>query len=119
MTGRGDRDLALDAGCTGGSSTRARALRSLMRRSARWTPRAWVDGIRLLRDTDLSAWFMPGSVEGIEIYPNASFVPPELAGGESCGAIAIWSRAERGNPFTIKRIAAATAITLVGILITR
>jgi hypothetical protein len=85
----------------------------------RCRPALWVDGIRLLRDTDLSAWFMPGSVEGIEIYPNASFVPPELAGGESCGAIAIWSRAERGNPFTIKRIAAATAITLVGILITR
>lgn len=84
-------------------------------------PALWVDGMRIMRNelTDLRSWFHPDNVEGVEIYPNAAFAPPELSGGSECGAIAIWSRQQRGNPFTLKRVMIAAIIAVTGFAMTR
>lgn len=84
-------------------------------------PAIWVDGMRIMRNdqTDLRSWFHPDNVEGVEIYPNAAFAPPELVAGSACGAIAIWSRQQRGNPFTLKRIVIGAIIAITGFAMTQ
>ena len=84
-------------------------------------PALYLDGvyIRNHSETDLSAWIQPGQIEGIEIYPNPALAPAELVRGGECGALAIWTRGSRGNPFTLKRGLIAGGIVALMLLITR
>lgn len=68
-------------------------------------PALYIDGVRVANnaETDISAWLHPDIIEGVEIYPDPAFAPPELR-IEGCGALALWTRTGRGNPFTLKRI---------------
>jgi hypothetical protein len=68
-------------------------------------PALYIDGVRVANnaETDISAWLHPDMLEGVEIYPDPAFVPGELR-IEGCGALALWSRSGRGNPFTLKRV---------------
>jgi len=74
---------------------------SLSLRGARCPPLVFVDGMPAnagVVDLDM---FDLASVEGIEIYPGLSSVPPEFVtgrGGERCGVVAIWSRPYRPKP---------------------
>lgn len=70
-------------------------------RGARCAPIVFIDGfpatagVMDLDMIDLS------SVEGIEVYSGMASIPPEfmsVRGGESCGVIAVWSRAYRPRP---------------------
>jgi hypothetical protein len=56
-------------------------------------PQYWVDGVKAynLNIDDI----VPGDVEGIEIYPGASTVPPQFntrEGTTICGVVLIWTR---------------------------
>lgn len=56
-------------------------------------PQVYVDGVmaRGMEIDDLS----PGDIDGIEIYPGASVIPPQFndrLGTSICGVIAVWTR---------------------------
>jgi hypothetical protein len=56
-------------------------------------PQYWVDGVKAynLNIDDI----IPSDVEGIEIYPGASTVPPQYntrEGTTICGVVLIWTR---------------------------
>ena len=56
-------------------------------------PQVYVDGVmaRGMEIDDLS----PGDIDGIEIYPGASVIPPQFNdrfGNSICGVIAVWTR---------------------------
>jgi hypothetical protein len=56
-------------------------------------PQYWVDGVKAydLNIDDL----IPSDVEGIEIYPGASTIPPQFntrEGTTICGVVLIWTR---------------------------
>lgn len=71
-------------------------------------PALYFDGMPVSQDVsevDLSNWFQPDMIEGIEIYTSALATPAELR-SNGCGAIAIWSRSDAGDgrPFTLRRL---------------
>jgi TonB family protein len=89
-------------------SERGGPSRALRLRGARCPPLVFLDGFPATAgEFDLDN-IDPGTVEGIEVYPDMMSIPPELLGPrdlDRCGVIAIWSRpfrprqpvAERGN----------------------
>ena len=64
-------------------------------RGSRCTPLVWVDG-----SPAATGWFdpdvlVPTTLAGVEVYPGAASVPPELSmptASGGCGVIALWSR---------------------------
>jgi hypothetical protein len=82
-------------------------------------PTLYFDGMAIARgagDVDLSSWFHPEMIEGIEIYPTATSAPADMR-TEGCGVIAIWSRHDAGNgaPLTWRRVLIATG--LIGLIL--
>jgi hypothetical protein len=57
-------------------------------------PAVYLDGLRYpLRHESVDDIVNPNDLEGIEVYTNPATVPVELSGpGNSCGAIALWTR---------------------------
>jgi hypothetical protein len=85
-------------------------------------PALYFDGVPVaqgLTAIDLSAWFQPDDIEGIEIYAAANTAPAELR-THGCGVIGIWSRAHDRDapPLTLRRVLTAAGIAL-GILLLR
>ena len=81
-------------------------------RGARCAPMVYMDGFPAISGVmDLDMIDLSG-VEGIEVYPGMSSIPAEfmsVAGGESCGVIAIWSRpfrprARRQQPVSLAEV---------------
>ena len=85
--------------------------RSVTLPGSRCPPLVLVDGFASsIGKVDLDMFDLE-SVEGVEVYPNGSSVPPELAGPygmEGCGVIAIWSAPSR--PRRSKDVAQAQQI---------
>ncbi|MEP6507555.1 MAG: TonB family protein, partial [Gemmatimonadales bacterium] len=74
---------------------------TLSLRGASCSPLVFVDGTPANSGAVDLDMFDLASVEGIEIYPGLSSVPPEFVtgrGGERCGVVAIWSRPYRPQP---------------------
>ena len=70
-------------------------------RGSSCAPLVFVDGTPANSGAVDLDMFDLASVEGIEIYPGLSSVPPEFVtgrGGERCGVVAIWSRPYRPQP---------------------
>ncbi len=82
-------------------SERGGPTHSLRLRGARCPPLVFVDGSPATSgEFDLDN-VDPGSVEGVEVYPDMMSIPPELLGPrdlDRCGVIAIWSRPFRPRP---------------------
>jgi hypothetical protein len=77
-------------------------------------PMLYFDGVPLIRgagDVDLSHWFQPHMIEGIEIYASDTATPADMR-GNGCGVIAIWSRGDPGDgpPLTWRRVLVAAGI---------
>lgn len=104
----------------------------MMRRAGReCVPQLYVDGVRIglseelqRRDpflvTDLSMLIDPDAVEGVEIYRSPAETPPALRSTDACGTIVFWTRRQTGNPFSLRRIAIASAwIGVAALLVSR
>ncbi|HSJ15126.1 MAG TPA: carboxypeptidase-like regulatory domain-containing protein [Longimicrobiales bacterium] len=90
-------------------------------RGTRCLPALFINGvlIRNNADTDLSTWFHPDDIEGIEIYPSNAFTPGEL-NVMGCGSLAIWTRSPGlGNPFTLRRLLTAGGVAAGLLLLLR
>lgn len=85
-------------------------------------PAVFMDGIRIYRpeETDISALFQPESLEGVEIYPNPAFTPPELMDPRGCGSVALWTRRTQGRRFmTMRQLYIATGFVAAAFLLAR
>jgi hypothetical protein len=83
----------------------------------RCLPALYLDGVLLgwTSDTDLRDIYQPDMLEGVEIYRSEVETPPELR-REGCGAVALWTRGSRGNPFTLRQIGIAAGIVAAALL---
>lgn len=90
-------------------------------RGQRCLPALYFDGVPVMQgisEIDLSNWFQPHMIEGIEIYSTASATPAELR-AEGCGVIALWSRADAGDgdPFSLRRVLIAGGFAVAFLLL--
>jgi hypothetical protein len=90
-------------------------------RGQRCLPALYFDGVPVaqgISEIDLSSWFQPHMIEGIEIYHTAASAPPDLR-AEGCGVIAIWSRADPGDgaPFSLRRVLIAGGFAVAFLLL--
>jgi TonB family protein len=85
-------------------------------RGARCAPVFYMDGFPATAGImDLGMIDLSG-VEGIEVYSGMSTIPAEfmtVAGGESCGVIAVWSRPFRPKPRSHQSVSVAEVERLV------
>ena len=88
-------------------SQRGGPTHSVRLRGARCPPLVFIDGSPATSgEFDLDN-VDPGTVEGIEVYPDMMSIPPELLGPrdlDRCGVIAIWSRPFRPRTQLAKRV---------------
>jgi hypothetical protein len=83
-------------------------------------PAFYLDGLRVMDDSQIDWLISPDDLEGIEVYSSAN-VPPQFREGR-CGAVLLWSRPGRpgvGSPFTWGRALVAGAFMAVAFLLTR
>jgi hypothetical protein len=71
-------------------------------------PALYIDGmpVGFTMDTDLRDFYSPDMLEGVEIYRTEVETPPELR-RPGCGTVALWTRGQRGNPFSLRRLGIA------------
>jgi hypothetical protein len=84
------------------------------------SPAFYLDGLRVLDDSQVDWLITPDDLEGIEVYSSAN-VPPQFGDGR-CGAVLMWSRPGRpgvGSPFTWGRALVAGVFVAVAFLLTR
>lgn len=71
-------------------------------------PLVWIDGVPMpAGEVDLDA-FPTSTLHGIELYPAATSIPPDLQGNgntSNCGTIALWSRGPDTEGIVSKRSA--------------
>jgi hypothetical protein len=81
-------------------------------------PALFIDGMYMgpSGNTDLRDYFQLDAIEGIEIYRERAFAPAELVQRE-CGSIAVWTRATRGDPLTLRRFATAAGFVILVVLV--
>ncbi|TVR57392.1 MAG: hypothetical protein EA421_01160 [Gemmatimonadales bacterium] len=83
-------------------------------------PAFYLDGLRVMDDSQIDWLITPDDLEGIEVYSSAN-VPPQFRDGR-CGAVLMWSRPGRpgvGSPFTWGRALVAGVFVAVAFLLTR
>lgn len=94
-------------------SLRSFLTRYPMGRGGTCRPRVYIDGLNMGVGDEafehLDAMIFWEQVEGIEVYRGITQVPPQYNRGGDCAAVLVWSRADRGKPFTWKRAMVAGA----------
>jgi hypothetical protein len=92
-----------------GSETRFRGSRA-----GSCSPRVFVDGVLANRSDAafLDDLVHPLDLEGLEVYQGLTQMPGEFVDISGCGVVLLWTRrvADRGAPFSLRRLLAAAGI---------